>query len=288
MDYWIEISQHGTRLGAGFQLTRRYAVTASHCLRGLTSDELLELSFAGGEVGPGRIHERSPESDLALIDIVKPRESSVVLPSADRACRGDSWAAPYRPGPSDPYLSGEVLNGGMSYRCEAGNLIEALQLGCSERLGDYSGYSGGPVERPAEAGDPVVLGVLLEQYPDRECPSRSSDVLFAATVAEILRRFDSFNVGHLLKVLTADSKPSQGDRPDIPATTDALDPLMTSDESSLSLVGRSLQSRLAETSSLLDALHEWGKSGVLDPMDVSMLKMQVVRRIIDSDGGDGV
>ena len=156
-DYWIEISQHGARLGAGFLLTRRYALTAFHCLRELPSDdEQLELSFAGGEVGPGRVHERSPEADLALIDILKPHESPVVLPNADRASRGDSWSAPYRPGPSDPYLSGDVLSGGMPYVCEAGNSIEALQLDCSQHLGDYSGYSGGPVERytGGEAGRP--------------------------------------------------------------------------------------------------------------------------------------
>lgn len=284
-DYWVEISSRGKRLGGGFVLTRHHVLTASHCLRGTDAeDEDVDLSFAGGDVTPGRVCERAPEADLALIDIVKPRDTTVVVPKADRAGRGDKWTAPYRPSTADPYLSGAVLSGGITYQCEAGTEIEALQLGCSQRLGDYSGYSGGPVERHVTGRDSALLGVLLEQYPDRHATGRASDVLFAATIAEALRCFDCLGVGHLLEVLFGN-----GGTP--PERTPLREFDQDPGESPAGAPGfhsPSVGSRIANANSLLGALHEWGASGVLDPVDASVMKRQVVQRIVDSNWADGL
>ena len=124
---------------------------------------------------------------------------------------------------------------------------------------------------------------MLEQYPDRQSPERASDVLFAATIAEALRRFDSFDVGHLLNVLSAENEPL----PDCssvatPPTTCVIGSVPTSGEPAGPAVGRSLESRIAAAGSLLDALHEWGTRGVLDPMDVAALKLRVAQSVIDS------
>jgi hypothetical protein len=202
-DYWVEISERGARLGAGFLLTRHYALTAAHCLRGVDfGKERLKLSFASGEMVTGRVRETAAGADLALIEIREPRESPLI-PHFDRAVRGDKWLAPYRPSTRDPYLSGTVLSDAISYRLEAGDEIEALQLDCSQYLGDYSGYSGGPVERQVTSGEPSFLGVLLEQYPDRRYDGRASNVLFAATIAEALRRFDLLGMSSLLENLSS-------------------------------------------------------------------------------------
>jgi hypothetical protein len=265
-EYWVEISQQGKRLGAGFILNRNYILSASHCLSGIESDdEPLELSFATGEKTPGQVCERAMGADLVLIDILKPRDSTHRLPNADRAGRGDPWFAPYRPSTSDPHLSGDVLSGPIAYRCEAGDEIEALQLGCSQTLGDYAGYSGGPVERAVTGSEPVLLGILLEQYPDRQATGRFSDVLFAATIAEALRSFNSLDVGRLLKVLYS------ADR--------TLEPIAGT-------ASLPLEPRIAKAGSLLSALHEWGTGGVLDPMTVSMLKLQVAQRLVDGTLAD--
>jgi hypothetical protein len=287
-DYWVEISQQGVRLGAGFLLTRHHVLTAFHCLRVISSDdEPLDISFASGEVASGRICERAQGADLALIDILKPREKTFILPSADRAVHGDRWFAPYRPSTSDPCLSGDVVSGNFEYRCDAGHVIEALQLGCSQHLGDYSGYSGGPVERHVTAGQSALLGVLLEQYPDRKEVERASDVLFAATIAEALRCFDSLGVAHLLKVLSTDNEapekypaPSTSRQSDTPSPVQALRDLSSPGSAS------SLGSLIAAAGSVLHALHEWANSGVLDPMYVSELKRQVARRVVESDWTD--
>jgi hypothetical protein len=290
-DYWLEISQRGRRLGGGFLVTSQFALTALHCLRGsFPGDDAVELSFAAGEVVPGRVRQCVPEADLALIDVLKTPAGPVMVPNADRSGPGDTWHAPYRPSITDPYLSGDVLHGSVTYRCEGGGTIEALQLGCMERLGDYSGYSGGPVERDTAAGEPALLGILLEQYPDRQSPDRSSDVLFAATVAEALRRFDCFDVAHLLKVLL----PTPGDAGRSPLPVRGILKASAAAEAaggpgrSLRAPADALESRLTTADSLLDALHEWGARGVLDATQVSMLKLRVAKSVIDSALGDDV
>ncbi len=48
-EYWVEISQHGIRLGAGFLLAKRFVLTALHCLHSCASgNDKVELSFATG------------------------------------------------------------------------------------------------------------------------------------------------------------------------------------------------------------------------------------------------
>ena len=279
--YWVEICQKEKRLGAGFVLTRHYVLTALHCLQGIDPDnEDLELSFAGGEVIPGRIYECAPGADLALIDILKPRDKTFILPDADRARHGDAWFAPYRPHSGEPHLAGNVVSGATAYACESGHEIEALQLNCcSPGIKNYSGYSGGPVERHEGNGDPSLVGVLLEQHLDRPDGGSASGLLFAATIAEAVRRFDCLGMGHLIKVLTAEDGPTH-ERPSPQESSQsegsgaARAPF--SHESQ-----RAAESRIDEARSLFDLFREWGESNVLSPMQVSTLTWQTAKRLVD-------
>ena len=276
-DYWIEIFRQGTRLGAGFLLNQHHALTAFHCVRSAEPGEQLVLSFATGEKIPGRICEHARGADLALIDLLKPRESTLITPSAAKAGRGDKWSAPYRPSTSDPCLGGEVLEGKITYRCEAGLEIEALQLSCSERIGDYSGYSGGPVEHHVTGQEPSLLGILVEQFPDRQAPGRASDVLFAATMAEALRRFNCMGVGHLVNVLDADEQTPWKCAP-------AGEPQLPDARAPRSRVP--VESRIAAADSIMETIKEWARSGVLDPAQVSALALRVALRLVDSNWAD--
>ena len=276
-DYWIEIFRRGTRLGAGFLLNQHHALTAFHCIRTAELGERLELSFATGEKIPGRVCEHARGADLALIDLLKPRESTSMTPTADKAGRGDKWSAPYRPSTSDPYLSGDVLEGKIAYKCEAGLEIEALQLSCSERIGDYSGYSGGPVERHVTGGEPSLLGILVEQFPDRQAPDRASDVLFAATIAEALRRFNCLGAGHLMKVLDADEQTPW-------RCPSASEPQLSDLPSPRSRVP--VESHIAAANSIMETIREWARSGVLDPAQVTVLALRVASRLVDSNWTD--
>lgn len=278
--HWVELSCRGARLGGGFLVTPEYAVTAFHCIRGIDADrDLLDVALSGEAVVPGRVREHSSGADLVLIDILEPPDhGTVAFPGLDRAVAGEPWSAPYRPGDSDPRLAGTVMSESMTYRCERGSLIEALQLGCTAHLSEYSGYSGGPVQRDAPGKDEAVLGMMLEQYPDRQDPERYSNVLFAATVSEVLRAFSTFEAINLVNMLTADhAKPrdsSSGKA--VPGSAP---------------IGRSasrpvLRSRTARTEYLLTTLDEWGKRGLVDPMAVPGLQRDVIQRLIDSDWAD--
>jgi len=275
--YWLEILQGDVRLGAGLRLTRHYALTALHCLHGSDADVELDLSFASGEKATGKVGERSPEADLVLIEILQPGGYAVILPpSADRAARGDVWFSPYRPSSSDPQLTGIVSNGSMQYACEGGREIEALQLDVDQPMGDYSGYSGSPVERDATWGESALLGVLIEQLPDRRDPGRASSVLFAATIAEVCRRFNYLGVGHLRAALrdvhAVELQSSAAVTSGRPEPTRAQVPQ-----------GPAEAGPVAAANAIVALLQDWAQSGVLPQAYVPALALRVAWRLVDSD-----
>jgi hypothetical protein len=237
-------------------------MTAWHCLRDADlGSPQLELRLADGEVIPARVGEHSPGADLALIELLIPRALPLIPPRADLAGQGDAWIAPYRPGPGDPYLSGDVVSGSVAYECAAGDEIDALQLSCAQHLGDYSGYSGGPVERSAAGREAALLGVLLEQSLDRRDAGRAADVLWAATIAEAVRHFSYFDVAHLMKVLpgaSALADPQPADREQHPAGP-----------------------RISSVRAIIDLLVEQAACGVLDAADVRMLAVRALTRLAD-------
>ena len=243
-------------------MTSSYVVTADHCLRGIASnDEPLELSFPDGEVALGRVNQRLSSADLALIDILKAGETLVIIPSADLARNGEEWRCPYRPSRSDPHISGGVREASVRYRIVTGDEVEALQLGCAQMLGNYYGYSGSPVERDRD-DKRAILGVILEQYPDRQQPERASGVLFATTIGEVLRRFDSLGVSHLINVLCQ-----------LPGSLVV--------RRSRGPSNNTLESRIRKANALLEAIDEWSSRGLLDPTQVSACRLRVVEDLID-------
>lgn len=262
--YWVELSQGRRRLGAGFLLTRRFVVTALHCLRGMTDREAeLDVVLEDGTRVPGRVSRQDEEADLALVEISAGYGVAQPVPVAGVARGGDRWRGPYRPAPNDVELTGRIDRGAMPYDCEGGGRIEALQLTADQQLGDYSGYSGGPVEGVARGREPVVVGILLEQSPDRADASRSANVLFAATVREVMRRFDHFDVAHLVDVL----RPNTPDR----GPAQALPPP---------------RSQADRVDTVLGLFQQMAEQAVLDPADVSELRYLALKRIFEARGRD--
>ncbi|NUR63291.1 MAG: trypsin-like peptidase domain-containing protein [Catenulispora sp.] len=261
--YWVDIHQGGTRLGAGFFITARYVLTARHCLRRIRhDDDTLDLHCADGEVVAARVYRFPVDADLALIETIKPKDGPIALPRPDLPQARDSWADPYRPSQSDPYLKGLVEEAPVSYLCADGTSVQALQLGCEQALGDYSGYSGSPVERADDEDEGSLLGILLEQYLDRENPDRATGVLFAATIGEVLERFDYFGLSHFERILGvrlgAVELPRQAPDPS------------------------PLRSKIDKASALMDSLEDWSARGLLDPDEMRVMASRIALSIVDS------
>lgn len=260
--YWVELHQAQQRLGGGFLLTRRYVLTALHCLRGLTSlDDSVDIVLADGSRLVGQVCRRDKDADLALVVISTAYDVKLPIPRAGIAHGGDDWHGPYRPAPAEVQLRGQVDSGAAEYLCEGGAVIQALQLTAHQLLGDYSGYSGGPVVKGIpEDHEPVVVGVLLEQAPDRAAANRAANVLFAATIGEAMRRFDQFDVEHLMDVVHPASSPPIPDGESEEPTVDAA---------------------ATTAESWFARIEEWSQRRVLDPSQIAELKFMAAKAAIE-------
>ncbi|GLW93212.1 S1 family peptidase [Actinokineospora globicatena] len=256
--YWVELRAGEQPLGAAFYLARRYVVTAAHCLTGLPGGQNdVTIAHEDGTTVKGRVCERAPEVDLALVHVVD--RSPVRPPVLDRCAEGDLWRAPSRPTASDPVLAGRVVEPSTRHQCAGGTEVEAMQLLSDTELGDYSGYSGGPVERRVRE-EPTVAGLLIEQYPDRAGRDRATNVLFAITLDEVMRHFeDYFHMPNLRTLGVAPAKP--------PATDTAR--------------------MMAGHTEVLRNLAAWDESGLMPAAEIQAIRMSIQRSVIEHSLNQG-
>jgi hypothetical protein len=277
--YWVNIRRGGTPLGAGFMLVDCYVLTAYHCLGRAVlgaEDADVEIELDDGEVLPGRVHRVCPSADLALIDVPQ-AQGRRDIPHASRARTGEEWRNPYRPDQREAFLSGIIDVIPVKYRCEGGDAVEAMQLNCTQDLGDYSGYSGSPIEGSGPGGISNLFGILIEQYPERFSPGKgprpASKVLFAVTLSEVFDRFDCFHVSHLIDLLSSSSRgDTAGLRKDEGQSPAADWPR------------NDVQSNIAIVDATVVALDGLQKRGLVEEQHITALKLQVIRRYLL--GGD--
>lgn len=262
--YCVRLSFANRRIGAGFFVTSRLILTAAHCVQSLSDYELFyAFDISGGTDGAYavRIVERNIKTDLALLEVFGKSPKPVLL-EADRCNSGDPWRSPYQPGPTEPSLSGTVSRHDYDYECAGGDVITALQLRTEVELGDYSGYSGSPVENRVADEDPKLVGILLEQYPDRVDPERASNVLFAGAIGDALETFPQFRVKHLLKVLTDDEPDDTS--PDASGTPGGID------------------AAVATAERMFEFLERCAARGLIGPEELRIRQLRVIDSVIEA------
>ncbi|NEC90084.1 hypothetical protein [Streptomyces sp. SID12501] len=202
-EYWVAIARDGLLRGAGFFVTRHFVVTLVGCVRELALGGEVELTTAGGLGLGGVVDEIVEDVGLALIHVIAPARADYPTPQADRAVKGDSWWAPYRPGPHHPPLRGTV--DGVLPDCRRAGADRALSVleltvGPLQMIGaDF--YAGGPVERRGSGMEDAVLGVLLETECARGLRGDRRDSLAAGDIGGVIDAFDALNPHRMLGLL---------------------------------------------------------------------------------------
>jgi hypothetical protein len=248
--YWVDLhTEDGMHLGAGFHITRRFLLTAEHCLQRLQPDQRAVVMIQeDGAKARGEVCERKQAVDLALIRRVD-GDLPLSPPPADRCAPGDLWRTPYRPNPSDPHLNGVVDEPNTQFECVGGGILDALQLRSELDLGSFSGYSGSAVEKPGD--HPALVGVLQEQYFDRYDGQRATNVLFAVTMHAALEQFAGY-----------------------------FDRATKTPTPSVSLVD--VEEVLAAHTAVLEQAMDWMARGLMSPTEVQMIQVDIARSVVDS------
>jgi hypothetical protein len=191
-EHLIDIHDESGRLGSALRLTRKFALTAAHCLRGQVPTEQTDSRLRLPDGTPVVVPMYNTTSDLALLRLVL-GDDDALLPrvSFDTARRGEPWTATYRFPAGDKPPTGSVEDPDALYRRTDSLVVRAMRLRCELRK-DHAPFAGSPVERGVSertgqgAVSPVALGVVVEPW-DRAWSE--SDEIFAGSVAEALDLF---------------------------------------------------------------------------------------------------
>ena len=101
-------------------------------------------------------------------------------------------------------------------------------------------------------------------------------VLFAATISEVFRRFDCFDLSHLMSLL-----PSSSDGYAAPTREEIDGPAASG------ALRSDVQFRIAVADAKIEALDGWQQRGLLDEQYVTALKVRVIERHLLGDDAGG-
>jgi hypothetical protein len=280
-DHWVRIAAQGEYRGAGFRVTQGFVLTAMHCLRKLSSEDLLDLELPDGRVIPGRLRSSLSKVDLALVAVEGVSSRQLSLAAATDWPRPDTrWSGTYSPPEEYKPLSGRVTHAALRYRSREGGYFEGIQLTVEQDFGDFSGYSGSPLSTdPGFLAQPLaallrerpVVGILMEQQYSRAEPSRPTNVLIAASVQYAMGVFPEFSTGRLrdrLRNLRRARQPSLG----------------TTEYASSESVVVSENGSVGGADGLLKSLRQWEDPGLMTSADADARRSPTVHHLGDHAG----
>ncbi|WP_347277111.1 S1 family peptidase [Streptomyces durmitorensis] len=190
----IQVFRNNDHIGSGVRLTRYFALTAAHCLGDDRENRMrpVLLRLPDGRHLDGEVQQFDLLADMALLKIVFQKGESVPLPGIhfDVAREGESWTAVH-PRPDDGMLRGTVSDVSVIYQSTGEQAVNCHRLRHDGAHDDVRKFAGSPVGRGEPDPDlpSVVLGLLVARPATTDAPQ---DTLFAGTIDEAVRRFDTF------------------------------------------------------------------------------------------------
>lgn len=265
--YCLHIVDGGAVNGCAFLIAGRYAITAAHCVEELAGegDELNLVSSDGTRELTVVVRHLQLDQDLALLELRTPLLADLNTPPLGQPASGDDWTSSFRPALTEALIGGRIQSCDLEYELANGNRILALQLVEDGRIGDYSGYSGGPVELSHGSAGHRIVGVLLEQHEDRSSsPARmgvATGVLVAARI-EPIYDFPTLQEAVIRVIVREKASPK----------ADSSDRL------------RKYRESIQDADSAVEALQRLAKAGCIPAADVSEAKARIskdLRRSLD-------
>ncbi|MGB8945044.1 MAG: serine protease [Streptomyces sp.] len=190
----IQIFRNNDRIGSGVRLTRHFALTAAHCLGDDKENRMrpVLLRLPDGRRLAGEVQQFDLLSDMALVKIVFQKGEKVPLPGIhfDAAREGEAWTAARRAS-GNGRLRGTVSHVSVIYQSTGEQTVNSHRLRPDGSCDDVRKFSGSPVDRGVPEPDrpAVVLGLLVARPGTTDAPEGT---LFAGTIDEAVRRFDTF------------------------------------------------------------------------------------------------
>ncbi|WP_371750089.1 hypothetical protein OG302_10750 [Streptomyces sp. NBC_01283] len=150
------------------------------------------LRLPDGRRLEGEVQQFDLLSDMALVKIVFQKGEKVPLPGIhfDAAREGEAWTAARRAS-DNGRLRGTVSHVSVIYQSTGEQTVNSHRLRPHGSCDDVRKFSGSPVDRGVPEPDrpAVVLGLLVARPATTDAPEGT---LFAGTIDEAVRRFDTF------------------------------------------------------------------------------------------------
>jgi len=154
--------------GIGFAIGPRLVLTARHVVVDAMDESdrqkvgcKVELHAADGATYDAELGTSNRRLDVASLYLGA--DVTTWFKEA-RPQDGVGWRVESRPSADDPMLTGHITTFERPLVTETGEEAVLMQLHVEQSLGDYSGYSGSPVQYLTAEGEPTgFIGILIEQ-----------------------------------------------------------------------------------------------------------------------------